>query len=149
MEIDNIVLGVVSALIGGGCGLYAAFWRTRYSVREADFSKRIEEICSAIGKLEEKCCVFYSGEDINKEASKPYILGMKTKIQLLANFLNKEYSGFYTPEISTLAGEFFDACTGDSFEENETKVDPQRQRLILITGETLKIEIMRARRTKY
>ena len=149
MDMGAIFLGLASALIGGLLGVFATYWRTKYTIKEQDLSKRVEELCTSVSKLEELCCAYFSDVESRRTISKPYVLGVKTKITLLMDYLNKQYSGFYTVTISSMLVNFFKACTGGDFESLDSKVDPERQREILITGETLKIEIMRTRNLLY
>jgi hypothetical protein len=41
-------ISVSSAIIGAVVAVITNYWRTRYTVRSQDFSKRIEELCKLI-----------------------------------------------------------------------------------------------------
>lgn len=145
---DKYYISLISACIGAVSGLVAAYWRTRYTVKSQDLSKRLEDLCDSIEKLEEIACDYW-GLNIEKKPSQHYILGYKTKISLLVTYLDEEYTQFSKDEISESLAEFFRACTGGDFESAKDKQEPERQRRILINGEKLKIELLKTRNKLY
>ncbi|TPW23753.1 hypothetical protein FH712_07400 [Marinobacter nauticus] len=138
---------IIPALIGAAAGLFAAYWRTRYAAQAQDLSKRIEELCDSIAKLEELSCGYWDAKE--DKSSSHYILGVKTKISLLINYLDEEYKEFSKDKTSDILSEFFDSCTGGKFGSEEVASDSARQRKILITGEKLKIDLMKSRHKLY
>ncbi|EHU4932355.1 hypothetical protein [Vibrio fluvialis] len=140
---------LVSAIIGAISGLFAAYWRTRYTIKAQDLSKRLEELCASIGKLEELSCQYWDDTNTKEKPSPHYILGYKTKISLLVNYLDEQYARFSKADTSDLLSVFFEACTGGDFESSEPKGDPKRLRKILITGERLKIALLKIRGQLY
>ncbi|ELE6601593.1 hypothetical protein MSG33_22775 [Vibrio sp. 1CM7H] len=138
---------LVSAFIGASSALFAAYWRTRYTIKSQDLSKRLEDLCDAIGILEEVSCKYWCNTTAKKEKpSEHYILGYKTKISMIVNYLDDAYSQFSKEKTSKLLAEFFEACTGGSFHSGD---EPQRLRKILIKGEALKIELLKIRSQLY
>mgnify|MGYP004716031947 CR=1 FL=1 len=53
-------ISVSSAIIGAAVAIITNYWRTRYTIRSQDFSKRIEEVCKLIGELEVAACMFWA-----------------------------------------------------------------------------------------
>ncbi|HCS62832.1 MAG TPA: hypothetical protein DIW64_01395 [Cellvibrio sp.] len=140
---------LLSAFIGAASALFAAYWRTRYTIKSQDLSKRIEELCDSITKLEDLSCTYWSDSEERKIPSTHYILGVKTKIGLIISYMDDEYKKFHKDDISILLADFFDACTGGKFEDGNNTNEPERQRKILISGEKLKIELMKFRNKLY
>ena len=139
--------GLFGALIGALSGLFAAYWRTRYSAKANDLSKRIEDLCESISRLEELSCIYWGAS--GEKPSSHYILGVQKKISLIINYLDEEHSEFNKEVTSSALAEFFEACTGGEFESISAGVDEVRQRKILISGEKLKIDLMRSRNKLY
>ncbi|HGH3376044.1 TPA: hypothetical protein ACOEBK_000613 [Enterobacter ludwigii] len=147
---ENYHWSLISAILGAVSGLIAAYWRTRYTIRSQDLSKRIEELCNSISKLEDLSCQYWGGgDDSSKRPSPHYILGNKTKISLLVTYLDSEYTQFNKDKTSVSLADFFEACTSGDFENNVEKNESERLRKILITGEKLKIELLRIRSKLY
>jgi len=149
MELDNYSVSVISAAIGAMVAIFTNFWRTRYTIKAQDFSKRIEEISTLIGKLEVLVCEYWCSRDEVKPSGAPYILGMQEKINILLDYLNNQYQRFDQESISGPLAEFVVSCTGDSFDSKGGISEPQRIRQILVSGEILKIELMKIRNTLY
>lgn len=137
-------ISVSSAIIGAAVAIITNYWRTRYTIRSQDFSKRIEELCKLIGELEVAACTFWADKELAKPHDKQYILGLQAKLSLLTNYLDGQYRGFSTQAISKPINDFFDGCSGGDFDGNNSS-DPQRIRRIMVDGEKLKIKFMEAR----
>lgn len=143
---DKITLTLSSLFIGSLSTLIITYWRTRYTVKAQDLSKRIEVLCESISKLEELSCKFWNGD---KAISQHYILGYKEKIALLLEYLDAEYNEFSKGEVDTQLIDFFDACTGGDFESSEPVINPDAQRHVLISGEKLQIVLLTIRNKLY
>lgn len=143
---DKVALTLTSLFIGALSTLLITYWRTRYTVKAQDLSKRIEVLCESISNLEDLSCKFWSGDDA---ISQHYILGYKEKIALLLVYLDKEYDQFSKNEVDVLLKEFFVACTGGGFESSDRVKSPETQRNVLISGEKLKIALMTIRNKLY
>lgn len=70
---ENYHWSLVSAILGAVSGLIAAYWRTRYTIRSQDLSKRIEELCNSISKLEDLSCQYW-GEVMTLVKDRPLII---------------------------------------------------------------------------
>ena len=137
-------ISVSSAIIGAVVAVITNYWRTRYTVRSQDFSKRIEELCKLIGELEVAACKFWAQKKEAEPHDKQYILGLQAKLSLLTNYLDGQYRGFSTQIISKPLSEFFEGCSGGDFDDCNSS-DPQRIRRIMVDGEKLKIKLMETR----
>jgi hypothetical protein len=146
---ETYVVGIVSAAIGAGVAIFTNFWRTRYTIRAQDFSKRVEELSSSIKKLETLASERWSpGEKTIPSISMPMIIGSQAQIKLAIGYLNDEYSDFDAESISEPLSSFFESCSGGAFDDKDT-VEPERVRLILVEGERLKIELLKIRNRLY
>ncbi|EJC7123280.1 hypothetical protein MZJ48_004558 [Vibrio parahaemolyticus] len=142
----TLFLTLLGSVIGTLTALFVAYWRTRYTVKSQDLSKRIELLCESVSKLEELSCQFWNGDD---KVSQHYILGYKEKISLSVEYLENEYSRFPKGAVNDELKEFFVACTGGDFESLDRKINPQSQRSVLITGETLQVALLKIRNSLY
>ncbi|WP_091790567.1 hypothetical protein [Paraburkholderia steynii] len=146
---DKYSISVISALIGAAVAIFTNYWRTRYTIKSQDLSKRIEELSQSISKLEAYACEYWTSEDRSKTAANYYAIGFQTKIELMIQYLDKQYTKFNKESVSKSLNEFTGACTGDSFNDKSGQPEPDRVRRILITGESLKIELMKIRNLHY
>lgn len=146
---DNYAVSITSAAIGAAVAVFTNFWRTRYTVRAQDFSKRIEEIAASIRQLEVLACEYWCDPTEGKPSDRPYILGTQEKISIMLKYLHDQYKKFDAATISEPLSDFFEACTGGSFDKQASPAEPDRVRQILISGERLKIELMKTRGTLY
>jgi hypothetical protein len=137
-------ISVSSAIIGAAVAIITNYWRTRYTVRSQDFSKRIEEICKLVGELEAAACDHWSDKNNSKPNTSQYVLGFQEKISLLISYLDEQYNNFNTEIISEPLALFFESCTGGNFDDNTTS-EPRRIRQIMVEGEKLKIQFMKTR----
>lgn len=146
---ETYAVTIVSAAIGAGVAIFTNFWRTRYTIRAQDFSKRIEELSSSIRKLESLASERWSpAKDDPPPSLMPLILGSQEQINLAITYLNDEYKEFDQKTISDPLSSFFDACSGGRFDEKHV-LEPDRIRRILIEGERLRIELLKTRNTLY
>lgn len=143
---DKVTLTLASLFIGALSTLLITYWRTRYTVKAQDLSKRIEVLCESISNLEDLSCKFWNGDET---ISQHYILGYKEKIALLLVYLDKEYDEFSKSEVNSQLKDFFVACTGGDFESSERVKNPEAQRNVLISGEKLQIALMTIRNKLY
>lgn len=147
MELKEIILGLLSAVVGGISGFLAAWWQTKRAAISQELSNRIEDLCTSIGKLEEISCLYWQAyqDEQGRTPSEPYIVGLQTKIGILLDYLAKEYPSFKKEFIAKSLAEFDSACTGGDFGVANRKTNSNRQREILITGEKLKIGLLKTR----
>ncbi|MGX1017411.1 hypothetical protein AB7M33_000087 [Pseudomonas sp. Y3 TE3536] len=141
---STYAISVTAAIIGAAVAIITNYWRTRYTIRSQDFSKRIEELCKLIGELEVAACKFWSNKKKAEPHDKQYILGLQAKLSLLTNYLDGQYRGFSTQNISSPLSDFFDGCSGGDFDDIESS-EPQRIRRIMVDGEKLKIKLLETR----
>lgn len=146
---ETYVVSIVSATIGAGVAIFTIFWRTRYTIRAQDFSKRVEELSALIKKLETLASERWSQlEKAISTTSRPMIIGSQAQICLSISYLNDEYSDFDSEKISEPVASFFEACSGGAFDELGM-VEPQRVRTIMVEGERLRIELLKIRNRLY
>jgi hypothetical protein len=141
---STYAISVSSAIIGALVAIITNYWRTRYTVRSQDFSKRIEELCKLIGELEVVACEYWSNKKKSNPNTSQYILGFQEKISLLINYLDAQYNNFNTEILSEPISLFFDSCSGGNFDDSSTS-EPERIRQIMVEGEKLKIQLMETR----
>ncbi|TCK96234.1 hypothetical protein [Paraburkholderia sp. BL9I2N2] len=146
---DKYIISIFSALVGAFVAIFTNFWRTRYTIRAQDFSKRIEEIAQSISKLETYACEYWVCTDREKTNVNYYVIGMQTKIELMVQYLNEQYKEFDKPMILGSLNEFTTACTGGTFGSKSGSPEPNRVQIILVRGETVKIELMKIRNQQY
>ncbi|MCP4016788.1 MAG: hypothetical protein GY831_23750 [Delftia sp.] len=146
---DKYSISVISAFIGAAVAIFTNYWRTRYTIKSQDLSKRIEELSQSISKLEAYACEYWTSEDRSKNSANHYAMGFQTKIELMIQYLDKQHTRFNDKSVSRSLNEFTGACTGGSFNDKSGKPEPDRVRRILITGESLKIELMKIRNLHY
>lgn len=146
LMLTSALIGAVSGVLGALSGILATYWRTKYTVKAQDLSKRIEALCDSISIMEEKSCKLWNGD---QDISKPYILGFKVKVMLVTKHLDAEYEKFDRKLISQSMTAFFHACTGDEFESIKPINKPDKQREILVSGAELQIALMTIRNRLY
>lgn len=146
---EPYVVTILSAAIGAGVAIFTNFWRTRYTIRAQDFSKRVEELSASIKKLELLASERWSPATGSLPPSLiPLILGSQAQIVLAITYLNDEYREFDKATISEPLASFFDACSGGFFDD-KTVSEPNRIRRILVDGERLRIELLKIRNKLY
>ncbi len=146
---EPYVVSILSASIGAGVAVFTNFWRTRYTIRAQDFSKRVEELSALIKKLELLASERWSpGEEGVAPSLAPLILGSQAQINIVITYLNDEYREFDKATISEPLASFCDACSGGAFDDNAV-IDPNRIRRILVEGERLRIELLKTRNKLY
>lgn len=140
---------VIIAVISAGVAIYTNYWRTQYTARAQDFSKRLDEASSLITKIETLACEYWGSSDslATKDIEK-HIVGLSAKLDVLLGFLDQVYSNFQQVQVLREITEFSKACTGGTF-DSERKSDPDRIRLILETGERLKVALLLTRTGLY
>lgn len=141
-------IAILSASIGALTALFANWWRTKYTVKSQDFSKRIEEIGITIGKLENLAAEYWANKSTAKPETKSMILGTQSKITIILSYLHTTHQNFNQDSISAQLHKFFNACSGGDFDETRTS-EPERARAILTEGELLKIELLKIRNRLY
>lgn len=146
---DKYVVSITSALIGAFVAIFTNFWRTRYTIKSQDFSKRIEELAQSITKLENFACDYWVCSDRNNTYTNYYVLGMQTKIERMIDYLNEQYNEFDKPRILDALNDFCTACTGGTFDTKSAQAEPHRVQAILVSGEALKIELLKIRNQQY
>lgn len=150
MEVDKILIGLISGFLAGGIALYTNYWRTKYTIKEQDFSKRVEELIKKIDQLEELSCSYWTTEDDVKDKHKiieSKIIGKLDQIAQLITHLTKQYQISPLTDINNKIALFRSACTGGTFGScnNGSESVPNRIRDILISSEDLKVELYNSR----
>ncbi|WP_260513923.1 hypothetical protein [Serratia fonticola] len=149
----NFITAIISALFGALVVIVTNWWRTRYTIREQDFSKRVEEIIKKIETLEDLSCKYWAEMDINarSEISVNSIVGKKTQLELLIGFVISKYENLNEKLINDALAVFNDTITGDEFEvKNESfKIQPMKIQAIHIHAEELKLTILTERVRNY
>jgi len=92
---------------------------------------------------------YWCNSEKEKPSDRPYILGTQEKINIMIKYLNDQHKSFNQKSISEPLSDFFDACTGGAFDDSSSVAEPDRVRRIMISGERLKIELMKTRGTLY
>lgn len=150
---SSIITAVISALFGATVVIVTNWWRTRYTIREQDFSKRVEEIIKKIETLEELSCKYWAGVDLDgrNEVSINSIIGKKTQLELLINFIIDKYDNLNIKKINDSLAFFNDTITGDKFGEKEDSFngEPIRIQTIHMHAEELKLVILTERVKNY
>lgn len=146
---ETLLVSVLSAVLGAGVVIFTNFWRTRYTIKSQDFSKRIEEVSVLIGRLENLACEYWSDKAGSGEKERHYILGLQAKISLIINYLNDQYKNFDEGAISEPLAIFFASCSGGAFSTSKGESEPERIRKVLFDGEKLKIVLMTTRNGMY
>ncbi|EPA0076119.1 hypothetical protein [Enterobacter hormaechei] len=146
MEIDKILIGLISGLLAGTIAIYTNYWRTKYSIREQDFSKRIEELIKKIDQLEELSCSYWEGNDQHK-VTESKIIGKQNQITQLIAHLTRQYKISPLTDINMKISTFRSSCTGGTFGcvNRELEDIPNRIRDVLVSSEDLKIELYNSR----
>ncbi|REC88719.1 hypothetical protein [Pantoea ananatis] len=152
MDYEKIAIAVTSGLIGGLVVIFTNWWRTRYTVKAQDFSKRVEEVLKKIESLEEMSCSYWSSTNKeNKEITEAKILGRQGQVGMLINHLAKEYKIHPLNKIEEKYLDLCDACTGAEFNSaglEKAKIPAYIQK-VLDHSEKLKIELFESRTKKY
>lgn len=148
VEADKILIGLISGLIAGAIAIVTNYWRTKYTIKEQDFSKRIEELIKKIDQLEELSLLYWEGSEskINK-INESKIIGKQNQIAQLIAHLIKQYKISPLTDINNKLASFRTSCSGGSFGSDNRGGEniSNRIREILISSEDLKIELYNSR----
>ena len=142
---------VIAAIVGAGVALFANYWRTRYTARAQDFSKRVEDVATLITKLEVISCEYWGRKEPVSLDIVEHMLGLQAKIGLMLEFLDRGYKNFNEAQVLNEVRAFSEACTGGTFGQTSQarEVKPEQIREILYTGEKLKIALLETRALQY
>lgn len=147
-------LTILKLLIGGFFGSLATavitIWRTRYTVKSSDFSKRVTDVNEKIDLISQCACRIWSGSEHSDSIlhNKHYLVGLVAALKETISAMDTSYNGFSAESIKEPLFEFTDACTGDEFSSSGT-VEEHRVRKILKYAEHLKNEMYKTRLSKY
>ncbi len=151
MDAEKIFIGLLSGSIAGAVAIFTNYWRTRYTVKAQDFSKRIEEIIKKIDSLENTSCEYWHAFDENNRILEAKIIGKQEQVSMLISHLAEQYHISPLSQIEEKLAIFCDSCTGSDFssENREISNAPECIRKVLISSEDLKIELYNSRLKKY
>ncbi|AHY09908.1 hypothetical protein [Serratia plymuthica] len=152
MDADKLFIGILSGTIAGGVAIFTNYWRTRYTIKAQDFSKRIEEIIKKIDSLEEISCKYWHDHDkSNNKIIESKIIGKQEQVSMLISHLEEQYHIYPLSKIEEKLTNLCDACTGADFSSENRNISnaPKYIRKVLICSEDLKIELYNSRLKKY
>lgn len=147
-------LTVLKLLIGVFFGSLATaiitVWRTRYTVKSSDFSKRIADVNDKIDVISQCACRIWSGSKNSDSIlhNKHYLVGLIAALNETISAMDVSYHGFRAESIKEPLFNFTDACTGGQFSADKM-VEEHRMRKILKYAENLKSELYKKRLSKY
>lgn len=149
---EKIAIAIISAFSGGMVVIFTNWWRTRYTVKAQDFSKRVEEVLKKIEALEEISCLYWSSaNNENKSIVEAEILGKQGQVTLLIDHLATEYNIYPLNDIKEKHFNLCNSCTGAEF--NSAKKDiskaPEYIQKVLFHSEKLKIALFESRTKMY
>lgn len=149
----NFYTVVISAIFGALIAIFTNWWRTRYTIREQDFSKRIEEIIKKIESIEDVSCKYWAGVDLIDRADVVVnlILGKTTQLELLISFIISEYENINEKIINDALADFTDTVTGNEFGSKGELFSPQPMKIqtIFFHAEKLKLALHKERVKNY
>lgn len=147
-------LTVLKLIIGGFFGSVATalitIWRTRYTVKSSDFSKRVTDVNEKIDLISQCACRIWSGSENSDSIlhNKHYLVGLVAALKETISAMDTAYDGFSAESIKEPLFNFTDSCTGDDFSSSDIK-EEHRVRKILKYAEHLKNEMYNTRLSKY
>jgi len=147
MDLNFLVGGAFGALLGA----VIAIWRSRYSARSADLTKRVETINSIIDSLADSASRARTKLGAEKDgliSSKSYCVALQGRLEDAINRLHADYGKFDDDQLTGAFTEFANACTGGAFDEPEKEAEATIRR-ILISGGRLKDRVAGARMKHY
>lgn len=138
-------------LLGGLLGSGVAIWRSRYSAKSSDLTKRVETIYLLVDELSDAAA--RSGTHLGTEkdllkSSKSYCIALQARIADALRRLNSDYGRFESTEVNRAYFDFADACTGGDFDSSAAQHEALIRR-ILLAGGRFKDEIGRVRMRFY
>lgn len=151
MDAEKILIGLLSGAIAGAVAIFTNYWRTRYTIKAQDFSKRIEEVIKKIDSLEDISCEYWHANDGNSKVLEAKIIGKQEQVSMLISHLAEQYHISPLSKIEEKLANLCDSCTGSDFssECREVSNAPKYIRRVLISSEDLKIELYNSRLKKY
>lgn len=143
MDFNFLIGGAFGALLGA----VIAIWRSRYSAKSTDLTKRVETIHSIIDALADSASRARTQLGAEKDSllsNKSYCIALQGRLEDAIQRLHTDYGKFTDTELNGAFTEFVTACTGGTFDEPE-KEPEVTIRLILISGGRLKDRVSEAR----
>lgn len=144
-----------SFMVGGLCGALIgaaiAIWRSRYSAKSTDLTKRLETVTSIIDALADSASRARTQLGAEKDgliSSKSYCVALQARLEDAIGRLNKDYGKFSDEGLTRAFVEFTKACTGGKFDESCAQPEVEI-RQILISGGRLKDALAQARMKHY
>ena len=147
MDFKFLIGGAFGALLGA----VIAIWRSRYSAKSTDLTKRVETIHSIIDTLADSASRARTRLGAEKDgliSNKSYCIALQGRLEDAVERLNKDYGNFTEKDLNHAFAEFVTACTGGAFDEAEQEPDVSIRR-ILISGGRLKDCFSEARMKHY
>lgn len=152
MDTEKLFIGILSGIIAGAVAIFTNYWRTRYTIKAQDFSKRIEEVIKKIDFLEEISCEYWrTYDESNNKIIESKIIGKQEQVSMLISHLADQYNIYPLSKIEDKLAKLCDSCTGADFSSENRKISngPEYIRKVLIFSEDLKIELYNSRLKKY
>ncbi|MEZ2893602.1 hypothetical protein [Providencia rettgeri] len=152
MDVEKLFIGILSGIIAGAVAIFTNYWRTRYTIKAQDFSKRIEEIIKKIDSLEEISCEYWHVYDKSKnKIIESKIIGKQEQVSMLISHLADQYHISPLSKIEEKLTNLCESCSGEDFGTENRKISnaPENIRKVLIFSEDLKIELYNSRLKKY
>ncbi|WP_457980893.1 hypothetical protein L0Y47_08965 [Ectopseudomonas composti] len=149
--VDFSFVPIITGVGGAVIGAWITVSRAKYAAYSSDFSKRVEHALSLISEKADCSCLFWlNPKDANKlKINSQYITGLRGSLVALIDAMDKDYKGFKKPELVNALFKFNEACTGGDFPQLTAEDGSKKISTILVTAETLKTEIFRARIKNY
>ena len=120
MDAEKIAIGLISGLLAGTIAIYTNYWRTKYTVKGQDFSKRVEELVKKIDSIEEISCDYWENNDAEKnKLYESKIIGRLAQVKTLINHLERNYKVPTIGEINDTIIAFRKVCSGGKFATSE------------------------------
>jgi len=147
MDFNFLIGGAFGALLGAAI----AIWRSRYSAKSTDLTKRVETINAIIDALADSASRARTRLGAEKDrllSSKSYCVALQGRLEDAIQRLHTDFGKFSDDKLSGAFTEFASACTGGTFDESEDESEPTI-RFILISGGRLKDRVSEARMKHY
>lgn len=142
---------ILSALGGAIVAAWITISRAQYTAYSSDFSKRIDHALELINRKSECSCLFWlnSADAGELKTYDQYIIGLRDSLTILIDAMDRDYKGFKKAPLINALNDFHCACTGGDFPKHSPDDAKMHISSVLVTAETLKSEIFRARISNY
>ncbi|MGR6837980.1 hypothetical protein ACU5DF_02300 [Aliivibrio wodanis] len=156
---NDLYFDLTKMLFTGICGFIAGtfvtIWRTKYTVKSSDFSKKVEHLAFIIDEIAIIGCKVIKNSTCTEalDNSPDYLEAQISRLSFFIGELNTDFQGFKSEIIKNAYINFSHMCRCDykSLDSNSHQEadDYTKMRRILLSSESLKAELYRARYLKY